>query len=495
MISAIGGFQAPRENSQSQNESSADYKKKDKRSSKGKIKINLKHSEAQEGTRYTFLRKSSMDYHQRSNNEQSHDFDSLLDQNIKENVAATERHTSSLIDNFDQSDFIRNVIIQSKKVGGNRFGSPGQVNPDVVDNQRPAKREAKNFMKDMKKHGILKAFNDINKFTEFFQSSPSWKQEVIEGHGINWKHFSSWNLEYDNEKSSIQEIANAANDKNTKSTYILEEMEKEEKEPNKTLKSFKFIFPFQRRARSHSPPKNSVISNKIIETMNNNSPDGILAQSSIRNDNEANNKGKGKAVIANPNFLIGSYHLLNKKENLNSLINASYTEEEPMLQGKEVEEWLMGSGMSIPDATTGCTDNSELTKQFSSNLSGFLNTLKNRQMEKQNESPKKKWIDDWGELEEWMFSSLNNEKDEFDEEKEDEQIPDENGLEGSWFSNIPEFSNHTKRSPYVHKDQIIEEEEELESEFVDTNDQFGFKNLNSYISQMDKWIEEGRTFK
>jgi hypothetical protein len=47
----------------------------------------------------------------------------------------------------------------------------------------------------------------------------------------------------------------------------------------------------------------------------------------------------------------------------------------------------------------------------------------------------------------------------------------------------------------VHKDQIVEEEEELESEFVDTNDQFGFKNLNSYISQMDKWIEEGRTFK
>ena len=61
-----------------------------------------------------------------------------------------------------------------------------------------------------------------------------------------------------------------------------------------------------------------------------------------------------------------------------------------MLQGKEVEEWLMGSGMSIPDATTGCTDNSELTKQFSSNLSGFLNTLKNRQMEKQQESPGKK---------------------------------------------------------------------------------------------------------
>lgn len=64
-------------------------------------------------------------------------------------------------------------------------------------------------------------------------------------------------------------------------------------------------------------------------------------------------------------------------------------EDEPLLQGKEVEEWLMGSGLSIPDATTGCTDNSELNKQFSANLSGFLNTLKNRQMEKE-ESPQKK---------------------------------------------------------------------------------------------------------
>jgi hypothetical protein len=390
MISAIGGFQAPRENSQIQDQSSLDHKKKVRRTSKGKIKINLKNSDVKEGTRYAFLRKCSMDYHQRSNNEQSHDFESLLDQNINEKNAETERHTSSLIENFDQSEFIRNVIIQSKKIGGNRFGSPGQVNPDVVDNQKPVKKGDKNFMKDMKKHGILKAFNDINKFTEFFQNSPSSHQETIKGNGTNCKHFSSGNIEYDHQNSSIQEVADAAKDKNTKSTYILEEMEKEEKEENKTLKSFKFIFPFQRRARSHSPPKNSVISNKIIETMNNNSPEGILAQSSIHNDSEANNKGKGKAVIANPNFLIGSYHLLNKKENLSSYINASYGEEEPMLQGKEVEEWLMGSGMSIPDVTTGCTDNSELTKQFSCNLSGFLNTLKHKQMEKQQESPNKK---------------------------------------------------------------------------------------------------------
>lgn len=122
------------------------------------------------------------------------------------------------------------------------------------------------FMKDMKKHGILKAFNDMNKLTEFFQSSPKGEQETLGGNVLSYKHASCQNLENDYQTSSIQEIANSANDKNTKSTYLLEEMEKEEKIKN--LKSFKCIFPFQRRARSHSPPKNAVIWNKIIETMN-----------------------------------------------------------------------------------------------------------------------------------------------------------------------------------------------------------------------------------
>lgn len=62
--------------------------------------------------------------------------------------------------------------------------------------------------------------------------------------------------------------------------------------------------------------------------------------------------------MANPNFLIGSYHLLKHKEKLQSYINDSsgkeiYGDEDHILQGKEVEEWLMGSGLSIPEATTG----------------------------------------------------------------------------------------------------------------------------------------------
>lgn len=69
------------------------------------------------------------------------------------------------------------------------------------------------------------------------------------------------------------------------------------------------------------------------------------------------NLQKNKPVIANANFIIGSYHLLNKKKQLESFIKENPSQElesyDSILQGKEVEEWLMGSGLSIPEATTG----------------------------------------------------------------------------------------------------------------------------------------------
>ena len=450
--------------------------------------------------------------HQRSNNDEIPEYDNLYDPNIEDSKIATERHVSSLIENFDQSEFIKNVIIQSNKPGWVRFGSPGQSNPSSSNSgQFERKKEDKSFIKDMKKYGILKAFNDINKFTEFFQNSPNSNQEIQNQINENHKHWSSGNLEWENHSSSMQEIVEAAaQEKNTKSTYLLEEMENEEKNQNSNLKNFKFIFPFQRRARSHSPPKNSVITNKIIETMNNNSPEGVLGQNAnnANGDNSKKQGTKNKPVVANPNFLIGSYHLLNKKEKLQSYINDNswkevYGNDEHILQGKEVEEWLMGSGNSIPEGTTGWTDSSDINKLFSSNLSCFLNTLKFKQSEKEQEqqfeSTDQKLVEECEELDEWMFDSLNPDKEQLDntdfQEIDSEWIPDESGLDGNWLENLPVFPNPNKRSPYIYRDQVIEEEDELENEFVDSNEQFGFKNLNSYIKQMDRWIEEGKSFK
>lgn len=123
--------------------------------------------------------------------------------------------------------------------------------------------------------------------------------------------------------------------------------------------------------------------------MSNNSPEGVLA------DDSGQSTAKNKPVVANANFIIGSYHLLNKKEKLENLAHQEIDYEDSMLQGKEVEEWLMGSGLSIPEATTGCTDDSQLSKQFSAGLNSFLNTLKNRKLEKKaEESPTKPPLED-----------------------------------------------------------------------------------------------------
>ena len=96
--------------------------------SKNKLKINIKSPDIKDISSRLPQNKMSNEKHQWSNNEPVTEFDSLLDDNDKESNFATERYTSSLIDNFDQSEFIKNVIIQSRKWGGSRFGSPGQNN-------------------------------------------------------------------------------------------------------------------------------------------------------------------------------------------------------------------------------------------------------------------------------------------------------------------------------------------------------------------------------
>ena len=272
-------------------------------STKRKLKISIKRKE-KDNSRF-HSHKLSLDIHQLSDQCQLPEFENLIDGEIPENIAS-ERYTSSLIENFDQSEYIKNVITQSRKVGGTRFGSPSQSIMNMKNAKtRGRKKEDKTFMYDMKKHGILKAFNDINKFSEFFEQTPSENQSSVEANSMIQKHSHSQILDSEYPDNSLRKEVEVKQEKNTKSTFILEEMQKEE---TKNIKSFKCIFPFQRRARSHSPPKNSVISNKIIETMNNNSPDGVLNSKERKQEKLR----KNKPVIANANFIIGSYHLLNK---------------------------------------------------------------------------------------------------------------------------------------------------------------------------------------
>jgi hypothetical protein len=164
------------------------------------------------------------------------EFDDLIEEGIPESNVASERCTSSLIDNFDQSEYIKNVIMQSRKIGGSRFGSPGQNILNLRSQKLKAlNKEDKSFMKDMKKYGILKAFNDINKFTEFFGNTP--KGEIcLDYNGTNNNHCSSQILDNSYHNSSMQQDLQEAEERNTKSTVKFEDMLKEE---HKGVKSFK----------------------------------------------------------------------------------------------------------------------------------------------------------------------------------------------------------------------------------------------------------------
>lgn len=68
-------------------------------------------------------------------------------------------------------NYVINVTNQINKPITNRFGSPGLFNQ-----QRKLSPNSSNsgvyFIGEMKKHGIYDAFNDINKFSEFFEALP-----------------------------------------------------------------------------------------------------------------------------------------------------------------------------------------------------------------------------------------------------------------------------------------------------------------------------------
>ena len=130
------------------------------------------------------------------------------------------------------TDFIQSMITQSKK-GTVRFGSPGanSKSPSESRDQSPSIKKM-NFLKEMKRHGIMKALNDINKFNEFFETSPTRKEESIDA------------------SETLKSDLSVRHD--TKKETLIDSKQVEESE-------LSFVFPFQRRARSLSPSKPSLI--------------------------------------------------------------------------------------------------------------------------------------------------------------------------------------------------------------------------------------------
>lgn len=106
----------------------------------------------------------------------------------------------------------------------------------------------------------------------------------------------------------------------------------EEKEGNKKLQ---FLFPFQRRARSHSPPSEEQIQNKIAAAINSN----IKGEKERSWSKSLEHTKNSSAVVANTSFMIGGLDF-SKDKKFGRSRKGITREEKEMMKSKEVEEWL-----------------------------------------------------------------------------------------------------------------------------------------------------------
>lgn len=268
-------------------------------------------------------------------------------------------------------------------------------------------------MKDMKKHGILRAFNDINKFSEYFEHSPSPTRDLVE-------------------------IASPP----PPTQEQLRQMEGSQS-------ADAGVFPFQRRARSHSPIKESIERQMKLKAQDNDitSPER-----------------KKQAVIANANFFIGAPESALTGESTNCRDKRIESEDDDLVKGKEVEEWLMGSGDAVTQEDTGKASHPdmELTKQLSGSITGMLNSHFRQEDDKDfAEKPEETKEDDW------MFQQI--------EKKDDKEISDDE---------MDPFAAIDSKADSVPDDgSLLDSDEEFENPSC----------LNDYIDQMDQWIDEGRS--
>ena len=83
-----------------------------------------------------------------------------------------------------------------------------------------------NFLREMKRHGFMKALNEINKFNEMIENSPTRKEDSLDP----------------SQGDSLKDVST-----------------QEECKKGGEDSEVSFVFPFQRRARSLSPPKPSLV--------------------------------------------------------------------------------------------------------------------------------------------------------------------------------------------------------------------------------------------
>lgn len=107
-------------------------------------------------------------------------------------------------------------------------------------------------------------------------------------------------------------------------------------------KGTQFLFPFQRRARSHSPPSEEQINNKIAEAISNNlkKEKERSWSKSIETKPSFKNQKSQSPVVANTSFMIGGAEFQKSKRLGDRTRRYIINKECQMMKRQEVEDWL-----------------------------------------------------------------------------------------------------------------------------------------------------------
>ena len=170
-----------------------------------------------------------------------------------------------------------------------------------------------------------------------------------------------------------------------------------------------FLFPFQRRARSHSPPSEEQIHNKIAEAIHNN----VKPEKERSWSKSLEYKKNQSPVVANTSFMIGGADFQKTKRlgdrtkryktkggthaTLNSLANKG----SKMLKGQEVEDWLYNNNATFGNNEKDydeLLDDQDIQEKVASNLG------RNKPIKKEKKSQNVKN----GELGQWMYQTVDS---------------------------------------------------------------------------------------
>ncbi|CAI2384841.1 unnamed protein product [Moneuplotes crassus] len=378
----------------------------------------------------------------------------------------------------DSSSIYRlNVTNQAKKPFNNRFGSPGLL-------QKKKETEKANtgikFMGEMKKHGIKDALDDMNKLAGFFQYKSSPKEEDFKNSAIcNNPNDKSTNSEYftqstSHHMASPNDFMNS-DSKNTvgsgivagKRAFFGSEENVDEEDPSK------FLFPFQRRARSHSPPSSAEVQTKIAETIHNN-------RERERSWSKSAENSKNIPVIAKTSFIIGGINsgkirkLGNRGRKAYKDTRVRRTQEPPQWfennsssSSSEYENPVVSASIELDDFLDENEIINQVTNSFNKNKGSANQGLKNEASSNIEE------IDDW------MYQTVGAFEKSFS--KGNKECTKENNKDDQNINKmINQRANESKAKGYENKvDKVLEDLtfSMEEKEEIDYND------LETYIKK------------